>query len=179
MSADIMVDIETVDNKPTAGILSIGAVMVDWYNNRIDHPFYVSICPDSCKDAGLTESEDTMKWWARQSEEARRVFTEPKVSLMEGLTAFHRYLDRWNRSKLRLWGNGSDFDNVIIANAYNAVGLDAPWRFYNNRCFRTVKNIYSDVIVTPGRKGTYHNALDDAKHQAEILLQLRGKICGT
>lgn len=179
MSIDIMVDLETLDNRSTSIILSLGACRIDWDNGVIADPFYVSICPDSCRAAGLTESADTKAWWARQSEEARRVFTEPKVSLEEGLIEFHRYLDRWNRNKLKLWGNGSDFDNVIIANGYNAVGLDAPWRFYNNRCFRTVKNVYSDVIVTPQRKGTYHNALDDARYQAEILLQLKGKISGT
>lgn len=179
MSEDIMVDLETIDSCSTSGLLSIGACRINWAARLIEDPFYVVVCPDSCKAVGLTESEDTMKWWARQSEEARRVFTDPNVPLPEALHRFTRYLSQWNRNKVRIWGNGSDFDNVILANAYKACGSVAPWRFYNNRCFRTMKNVFSDVIKIPERGGTHHNALDDAVFQAEVLLQLKGKISGT
>lgn len=171
--SDIMVDLETYDTKLTAVILSIGACRVDWEKETTSDHFYRVIEVQSCLDAGLTESESTKQWWARQSEEARRVFTDPSVSLIQALTDFAIYLKFFGSKDVKVWGNGSDFDNVILTNAYNALGYDAPWRFYNNRCFRTVKVLHRKAIQEPERLGTYHNALDDAKHQAGVLLQLK------
>lgn len=173
---DIMVDLETLDTRPSSIILSIGACVVNWGRGEPTDPFYRVISVESCKEVGLTESASTKAWWDRQSPEARTVFTDPNVPLLQAMTDFAKYLKFFGIKDVKLWGNGSDFDNTIIAHAYNALGLDAPWRFYNNRCFRTIKNAMSDHIKEPKREGTYHNALDDAMHQARSLLQLKGKI---
>jgi len=173
MSTDVMVDLETLDTRPSAVILSIGACLVNWRTGEPSNPFYAVVDLASSREAGLTESPDTLAWWNRQSPEARRVFTDPSVSLDEALSLFAHYLRGFNSKDVKIWGNGSDFDNVILANAYDALSYDAPWRFYNNRCFRTVKNVMSFQLKEPPRAGTYHNALDDALHQARVLLQLR------
>ncbi len=176
--SDIMVDLETLDTRPSAIILSIGACRVNWDKGEITDRFYRVVDVQSCKDAGLTESAETRAWWNKQSPEARRVFTDPSVPLIQALSDFATYLKFFNSSKVEVWGNGSDFDNVILINAYDALGLDAPWRFYNNRCFRTVRKTLAHCIQEPKRQGTYHNALDDAIFQAEILLQLKDVING-
>lgn len=166
-----MVDLETLDTRPSAIILSIGACLVDWGRGVASEPFYRVIEVESCREVGLTESSDTRAWWDKQSPEARKVFTDPGIKLIEALCDFSDYLKPFGRT--RIWGNGSDFDNVILANAYDALGLDAPWKFWDNRCFRTVKNIHKGHIKESTREGTYHNALDDAIHQANMLLQCR------
>ena len=48
-----------------------------------------------------------------------------------------------------LWGNGSDFDNAILANAYRAIGQQQPWKFWNNRC-----------SGPPCGRKAYHSALN-------------------
>src|SRR6478609_3020281 len=160
---DIMCDLETLGTKPNAIILSIGACLVNWKTGEPDpkFDFYRVISVDSCKLAGLTECPSTVKWWSTQSEEARKVFTEPSISLEQGLIDFYNHMRQFNLNKVRLWGNGSDFDNVILGSAYDAVGLNAPWRFYNSRCFRTVRKLLGHHLNEPEREGTYHNALDD------------------
>lgn len=173
MTADIMVDLETLDTRPTGIILSIGACRVNWLTGEIDDHFYRVISVESCVKAGLTESSATRSWWDKQSEEARKVFTDPNVPLAVALAEFRGYLQKYNLNKVRLWGNGSDFDNVLLANAYEALNSNAPWRFYNNRCFRTVRKCFAHLIQEPEREGTHHNALDDAIFQATILLQLK------
>jgi hypothetical protein len=162
--SDIMVDLETLDTKPTAIILSIGACLVNWEEGIASDPFYRVISVDSCKRVGLTESASTVEWWEKQSAEARKVFTDPSISLEEALVDFGKYT-RLFGGNTKIWGNGSDFDNVIL--------VDAPWKFYNNRCFRTLKGSFRKHISEPRREGTYHNALDDAIHQTQVLLQLR------
>lgn len=177
MRPDVMIDLETLDTRPSAVVLSIGACLVNWRLGEPTHDFYRVVDLASAREAGLTESPSTKAWWDRQSAEAKRVFTDPCVSLEQALLDFDSYLEQFDKKEVRLWGNGSDFDNVILANAYDAIGFDAPWRFYNNRCYRTAKNLFQDQIKEPFREGTHHNALDDAKHQARGLLSLKQHIC--
>jgi hypothetical protein len=68
---------------------------------------------------------------------------------------------------MRLWGNGASFDNAILAHAYARCGATPPWKFWNDRCYRTV----AALTATPRQQGgTHHNALDDARSQAEHLI---------
>lgn len=71
---------------------------------------------------------------------------------------------------VRVWGNGSDFDNVILRNAYAAIGSTYPWRYNDNMCYRTIKNLAPDVKMA--RQGVHHNALDDARSQALHLIAI-------
>lgn len=172
----VMCDLETLDTKPTSIILSIGACVMHPDTGEIGDTFYRSIQVDTCRGAGLTESESTKEWWEKQSEEAKVVLNCPNaVPLLMALSDFSTFLrlQQGGPTKTRLWGNGSDFDNVILRNAYEALGYEAPWRFYNNRCYRTVKAIMGHQLVESPREGTYHNALDDALHQARQLLRIR------
>lgn len=69
-----------------------------------------------------------------------------------------------------VWGNGSDFDNTLLAAAYDACQLTLPWNFWSNRCYRTLKNLRPEIkLVNPG---TAHNALDDSKAQAQHLMEM-------
>ena len=70
-----------------------------------------------------------------------------------------------------VWGNGSDFDNVILKNAYRRVDMPTPWPKFNDRCFRTMKTIFKDV-QKPKREGIAHSALDDAIFQATWILKI-------
>jgi exodeoxyribonuclease VIII len=71
-----------------------------------------------------------------------------------------------------VWGNGADFDLPILSAAYVAAGFGGPpWKPYNGRCYRTLKNLRPDV-PRPERRGTAHNALDDAVFQAEHAIAL-------
>jgi exodeoxyribonuclease VIII len=75
-----------------------------------------------------------------------------------------------NPERFRLWGNGASFDNAIIRNVYAVQGYKFPIPFWNDRDMRTIVGFYPDQLAIEWkrnnlRKGTHHNALDDAKHQ--------------
>jgi exodeoxyribonuclease VIII len=110
---------------------------------------------------GLKMDASTVMWWMKQSDQARAAFNEKGVSLSTALSDFMDWLD----DKALVWGNGATFDNVILDNAYRATGLTKPWKYNADRCYRTLKALYPQVPAGE-RSGTYHNALDDAKHQA-------------
>lgn len=175
MGSHIMLDLETVDTRPTAAILSIGAVYFD-ENGAMHRRYYQAVDVDSCTALGLTSSPSTLEWWGRQNEAARQVFTDPsKVYLIPALFAFAEFVE----PGAKVWGNGAAFDNAILANAYAAAGLALPWKFYNDRCYRTVSAFNPVERV---QKGTHHNALDDAISQADHLAgylgdSLRSDLC--
>jgi len=168
MAANVhaMVDLETLDVKATGVIMSIGAVAFDPMGTEMGERFYTVISIDDCLKHGLTTSPDTLKWWLKQSPEAQSVMHEAKASnktLEDALSAFSVW---WKANKLKyLWGNGAAFDNAMLSYAYTRTNIDQPWVCWNDLCFRTLKNLNSEVPATP-RHGTYHNALDDAITQA-------------
>lgn len=171
---NVMVDLETRGFKPGCAILSIGAVAFGPETGKLGEEFYTVVNTASCHEAGLEDDESTMVWWNGQAEAAKKVLTEAaetETTLATALAAFGTWLGQFGSRQVKVWGNGSDFDNAILAVAYGKLGRDLPWVFWNNRCYRTIKGLYPSIKVGP-RTGTYHNALDDAKTQAEHLCRI-------
>lgn len=175
---NVMLDLETWSTSPNAVITSIGAVKFtlnsDNSGGKIVEEFYYRINPQSCVDVGLEMSVDTILWWMKQSDEARAEFQKQTWNIQDVLGLFAMWLSD-DPKNIDVWGNGSDFDNVLLANAYRVCGKSLPWRYFNNRCYRTLKNIYSNVLPTP-TVGVKHNALDDAKSQANHLIDILNHI---
>lgn len=169
---DVMVDLETLSTAPNATIVSIGVVVFD--RNGCGDRQYLPIKLDSYKsfnDGAFHICPNTVQWWMGQSNKAREVFTAPTaIDISSALVNLTRFLEKHATRDVRVWGNGSDFDNVILANAFTTCGLEVPWSFWNNRCYRTVKNMLRQVKMK--RLGTHHNALDDAISQADHLVEL-------
>lgn len=160
MNNHIMVDLETADNVPTSAIVSIGAVA--FAGPRKGEKFYTAVDLQSSITAGLTLSTDTMLWWAKQSPEARAVFDDPmRVPLVQALRGFAEFVP----AGAKVWGNGASFDNAILSTAYRLCGLPLPWKFWDDRCYRTV----AAHLPRRVQQGTHHNALDDAISQADHL----------
>lgn len=174
----IMLDLETLSTRANARILAIGAVAFSAENGVYDR-FYqpittpkVEILRNFNDAGGFHVSDSTLNWWAQQSEAARAVFDDPNnVDINTALLSFTVWVAQYaNTENVRMWGNGASFDNAILSTAYALCEQEPPWKFYNDRCYRTVKNMYP--LVQFVRKGTYHNALDDAESQAEHLLAM-------
>jgi hypothetical protein len=88
------------------------------------------------------------------------------------LEDFSDFLARVPLRKRKIWGNGASFDNAILAELYRVAKHPSPWEYWNDRCYRTLKNLYKQVVPPPERKGTHHNALDDAVFQAEHAVSI-------
>lgn len=159
----IMLDLETLDTATSAAILSIGAVKFNPNNESpLGEKFYLALDVQSNIDAGRTISGDTLNWWMGQDNEARAVFKGPqRVALPEALEALASFFDH---PDYQVWGNGSDFDNAITIHAFQQQGWKAPWKFWNNRCYRTLKSLPGVPKMAPFEGK--HNALIDACAQA-------------
>lgn len=163
----VMLDLETLGTDANAVIVSIGAVVFDFENVDTFETWYQIVEARSCIDAGLTMTPETVLWWLKQSDEARSMFKEKGLDLKTSLHLFDSWIKE--HDPVGVWGNGSDFDNVLIANACKAVGRPLPWKYYKNMCFRTMKNLFK---VEVARSGTHHNAVDDAVYQMTVLKEI-------
>lgn len=179
----VMVDLETLGTVPGCVGFSIGAVQFHPGRNELGSTFYAVVNVDSALDHLLREEEATRDWWAQQSAEARATLEDARAGkgmslpdAMRGLNSF--LLGLGGMRSLRLYGNGADFDNPILRVMWDASGvkmLDSDAGFFGGRCYRTLKSLDelfgSDFAFDRiSRQGTYHNALDDAKSQAQHLM---------
>lgn len=176
---DIMVDLETMDNVPSAAIVAIGAVQCDLTTGELGSAFYRVVDLKDQDQLGMTMNTETLYWWLQQSDGARHaLLIDGKISLAGMCQKFTKWLGSIDPSgeKLRLWGNGASFDNAILRYAYRRCGIElhseeGPGvKFWNDRDMRTIVGFYPKQMQekwrrTVLRKGDYHNALDDAKHQ--------------
>lgn len=169
----LMVDLETMSNKGNAAIVSIGAVAFELSTGEIGPTFYSVVDLRSCEHAGLHIDADTVLWWLKQSSEARSQIVVDGVNLHKALHDLSRFAEGALTDDVQVWGNGVDFDNVILRNAYGAVGLGPFWKHWNNRCVRTIVELGRNAGIDPKKtlqfEGEPHNALDDAIHQAKYV----------
>jgi hypothetical protein len=167
----IVLDIETKDTKNSAVVLSIGAVLVDLNHHNpgmFADTFYAVLEMESQEAKGRTTSKSTMEWWAKQCDASR--FAALETTTREDTHAvLDRLFDWMALGDFKVWGNGSDFDNAIIADLFQMYGFEVPWVFWNNRCFRTYKAEFGHLVGKTYHTGLKHHALDDASHEAHHL----------
>jgi exodeoxyribonuclease VIII len=170
----IMIDLETMGTGSDAPIISIGAVAFDGKGVDI-RGFYKSVDLQSAVAAGAVIDPNTVMWWMQQSDEARAaLLTADTVDIVSALDALDGWIVNVTGSKPEtlsgVWGNGASFDNVIVAETYKRLQRSLPWPFWKDRCYRTVKSMFPTVPMV--RSGTHHNALDDARTQAQHLIDI-------
>jgi exodeoxyribonuclease VIII len=164
-----MIDIETLGTGPDAALLSLGAVKFNPSGDGVIDAFYIRIDAASCEQFGLSIDAKTVAWWMSGDRRAARDAldaTDP-VDLPSALDGFAAWL---GPDSMPVWGNGATFDNVIVRSAYDAIGMECPWKFWHDRCFRTYKNLAKHIAppkaLMPADSAVPHHALFDAHLQA-------------
>lgn len=166
----VMLDLETWGVQPFSVITMIGAVHFDPNSDKLMDSFEVAVDPISSQKAGLRIDADTVAWWMDPERDAPRKtwFEMLKFELPIALDGFEQWLDTFcpDPEERVIWGNGSDFDNALLRQAYRVANREAPWEFRKDRCFRTLKGL-SPVDLKPSRMEAAHTALADATFQAQ------------
>jgi len=163
---NVMVDIETLSRRKNAGILSIGACKFD--ENEIVDKFYVNVDPQTLRGLNFDICPETVAWWKTQSKEARdalRVDQRPIRTALEMLSEW------FGPVSLPTWANAPTFDCVILESAYQTFNIEKPWKYYDERCYRTISELFG-IHDIKNREGSLHNALDDAMNQTKNLQSL-------
>lgn len=180
---DVVLDLETLGTGNNSAIIAIGSAHFDIKTGEILKEFYVNVDLQSSIDAGLTVDGDTVYFWLKQSEKARMDLFRDRVKLQYALEDFSEWSDDINGSK-NLWGNGVSFDNVILKNAYNKLGIKFPYHYRDDQDVRTLVKLAKRMGLLDSIKKemdaglTKHNALDDAIHEAKYISDIWNRING-
>lgn len=166
----IMIDLETLDTKPSSVILSIGLVAFD--ENGIKEQLYLVPTIQDQLDMGRTVSESTLTWWMGQKDEAKAVFKhQPKVNFLNAMLQVSGFAGRFKKGKV--WGYGASFDPVLLEDALRSCKMESPWKYWDVRCLRTFCD--ENKAPLPKNTGILHNAIDDAVRQAYHMIEVWGK----
>ena len=174
----LMIDLETMGKNPDAPIISLGAIFFDPQTGEMGPEFSKTIDLDT---AGGAIDRDVIKWWLKQSREAQSAILTDEIPLDDALLQLREFIDENSCGfYVRVWGNGANFDNVILRRSYERQGIPCPWRYCNDRDVRTIvelgNSIGFDVRMTIPFEGVPHNALDDARHQAKQVSAIWQKL---
>lgn len=163
----IMLDIETLGTSANSIILSIAAVKFEFGNDETE-VYSVNIDPKSSKKYGMISDPATIQWWKDQKPEALKSFMIDQISIEDALDGFTDFVGpQWKDTIF--YANGLSFDMPIIDWSYKATGRTAPWKYWNQRCARTIYALCDVDMRTYPRVGTYHNAVDDCLTQIKAL----------
>ncbi len=161
-----MNDLETLGKTPNTVVLSVGATIFDEKKIIGKKEWFLNL-DEQLKTRKV--DADTLLWWMQQGDAARDVFTR----VVNGISLKHfciEFINFYNSQEadLAVWGNGASFDIPIIEDMLLSNGFNIPWKFWDIRCYRTVKKVHQIEKGRP-RTGVRHAALDDAVYQAECL----------
>ncbi|EPC0904536.1 3'-5' exoribonuclease [Escherichia coli] len=174
----LSVDLETMGTNPDAPINSIGGTFFDPATGEMGPEFSKAI--DLETSGGIIDRK-TIKWWAKRSREAQSAIFTDEISLDVALRLFIEFIEKNSGGCfVQVWGNGANFDNVILRRSYERQGIPCPWLYYNDRDVRTIVELGNaigfDVRMAIPFEGVPHNALDDARHQAKQVSAIRQKL---
>ncbi len=181
----IVIDLETVDLLPTAGILSIGAsvfVPQDILGGSpVEREFYINVDVSTCIEKGMTFSWDTLYWWFKQDAKAGSDLQENKNDIVWALRELNDFIR--TDIDIHIWGNPSKFDISILENAYRLCGMGEPWDRKEVRDLVTLegmigkgnkekikKNIHTELLESSIK----HNDLSDANIEAYRISEALG-----
>ncbi|HCT6468471.1 3'-5' exonuclease [Morganella morganii] len=175
----LMIDLETMGNKPDSAIVAIAAVPFDMVSGVTDDALFYEVV-DLRSSAGLGGSidADTVLWWLGHSENTRGEITNSTImiNLPVALGRLHSFASEFCGEQVQVWGNGSSFDNVILRSAYENCAITPFWKHWNDRDVRTIVELGRNAGIDPKKDfpfvGEVHNALDDALHQVNYVVAI-------
>lgn len=182
---DIAIDLETFDTSPTAAMSIISAVAFNratGEHQSLEDSFYEFVDVNSCIRAGLTVNGHTIMWWLGQSDEARNMLIDGQpmaielAVMLEKLSSWYGQQCMQHNSVLNVWSNGANFDLPILRHAYAACDSVTPWKFYHEKCFRTLADEASHIRKNTEFNGLKHHPYWDNVHQIKVQHAVRTEL---
>lgn len=166
---DVMLDLETLGTEPGYIVLSVGACSFDLTTGEVHDVFYETLQTRPQAELGLDVDVSTVAWWLEQPQEAREEAFSGRSHPSYAAARFQTWFKMVEGSQI--WSQGN-IDMPMWQRVMRLHNLNEPWDFWNIRDTRTLYDLakmrdnFSYKHDVP-RDGTYHHALDDAKHQVK------------
>jgi hypothetical protein len=180
----ISLDLETMSMENNAAIVQIAAIVFscppEYHIPAGDRETYwvfnEYVDPESSEACGGHVDVETMKWWDKQDPVVRaKVFsgTAHLLTVLHQFTAWLRSISiLGDASDISVYCKGPDFDYVILKSAYESVHMECPINFRLVQSVRTIEEVAATmgyVSGWAGKNSAAHDALEDAKHQGNLV----------
>lgn len=167
----IMIDIETLGIELGSPIVSIGAVAFSL--NGIEDTFYKVVELD---DGWIYAEKETLKWWMKQSDSAREVFNCKGENIDIVLDKLYEFCQKHGEKESCYWAKDPEFDFKFITHEGGADFKELLLK--RSRSVRTITDTIMPILGISLKRNDHseHNALADAKYQAEQVIYCLNKI---
>ncbi len=191
---ELMFDLETLDTKPSAVVLSVGAVIwetmyhpsKDALSYEVKERFMRVLNMEEQFSRGRTVSQDTMLWWQRQDSMAQQeAFNPVRQPVMLVLDEFRHFANKYADLSVddpginAFWASPVAFDLPIWEDLAMTFSNSVPWRYNQRYDVRTVVreanlsvNGHEDLKLG----GVPHTPVYDCEWQISILTAARQKL---
>lgn len=174
MMTHVMVDLETMAATSDAAVLSAG--LVEFNSKEIIRSTEIRCTSSGMRLAGRKFDTETLEWWLRQSDEARKLLlAEPRHDSIDSFV--DAIVDWFPQTKdMKVWGKGPSFDLVILR---DMMGDRTPWHYFQECCVRTMllvakANQWTEILEKEPEVA--HGAESDALHQARQVQEVMRKV---
>lgn len=157
-----MIDLETFGVSSNACIVQIGVCRFDMGTGEILETLKLNVDAQSAVANGAVIDGQTVYWWLKQSEEARKSVTDFAIDEKQALMLLNAFLDGADE----VWSH-TTFDFVLITGAMQRHGIKPKFSYRSARDIRTLVALAPSVQEKQVRTGTHHDALEDAKYQVQ------------
>jgi hypothetical protein len=173
MATSVMLDIETLGFRPNCVVLSLGAVKFNAQKATIYQlGLDLKLDVDQQLSIGRTVDDSTVEWWSKQHP---LVIEEAMTGLNRvSLENFRQQLNKFLVGADEIWAQGPVFDIAILENLYEQMQWPFPWNYWQIRDSRTLFAVHGDSRVK--QQGKLHNAMEDAKSQAQAVIDVYKKL---
>ena len=147
MTANVIVDLETLGVEFDAVVMSVGAAAFNGDCSRMFDAFYYKI--DIAKQIQLGRSIDasTRKWWAKQDQavfnEATRDARHPKF-VMEQMRSWLMSIEK-KHGKVLMWGCSQLFDLTKLQTLCRQVEVPDVVPAFGERCFSMMPSMKESI----------------------------------
>jgi len=175
MTKRVMLDIETVSTRMTAGMVAVGIAIID--DDNQNHVTARGWFIDPSFILGHHDSE-TMRWWNKQDARIReQVFggNQSQVEIMSSIRSFMSANQLTGDKNVRYYADPANFDFPIIRNQFDLANIECPWSWDQERCSRTMrKNLVEEVSMNfvETENLMAHHPIHDAITQLKDLVRM-------
>lgn len=174
-----MLDLETLDTKPSAHILELALVCFCPFTGRVNESLSRHVRFGLTPQAGATISPSTLKWWSSENPTYMlELFTNQDNSLNDELfKIYDLFSQARDLGEVRVWNTGT-FDIDIINSAFRRVlAINEPIiKFWEVRDVRSLRQLRDDFGLYDGEWPISHNAKDDCLRQISYVQSVYGAL---
>jgi hypothetical protein len=187
---ELMFDLETLDTKPSAVVLSVGAVIWETFYSETDgliwepvERFMRVLNMEEQLSRGRTVSQNTLLWWQRQDPTAKaEAFSPVRQPVERVLDEFREFVLPFmaNNSPLNaFWASPVAFDLPIWEDLAMTFSNFVPWSYNQQYDVRTVVR-EANLSVRDHKDsklvGVPHTPVYDCEWQISLLTAARQKL---